>query len=686
MTTATLLSPTDFGPDAAFTRSTIKAGDMAHVMTTLSRLYSRPMEAVYRELGTNARESNEAAGYTGPVEITRPSYGDPYVTITDHGLGLDYDEIMNVFGDYADSTKRTAEQVTPNFGAGSKSPYAVADHYLVAAVKNGVRHEILFAKLSDGNPGHRFLSVEDTTESNGVTVRVPVTVDEITEWHKAAANVFRWWDKASFVFTDAASALGNSTPLVNYRDRLRVDNNSDQVLVLDFDRPQYHGQTIGVRINGAVYNVPQAFFNGLDVRLQSFRDLIIEMPLDSLKVSPNRESIESTIENQNVLYPILVDWAKASTSLLLTKLEAATNSYHLYRAWAESSDLEKSLSGIDNEHALFAQYDMPGSIKLHYALYPEGGVRSRVDRLIVNELPALISGRALILEQIDERAARIIADWRKAHEAPAVGVFRDKAHLAALIDPDEIEWQTLDDLKAETPTKKAKPVKRVLKDTDKVELVALTKHGYYRRSIMTVAGVKEQLAAKDLPLVVGAIVDYEQSKIPYVEVIALVSPARRKSLFAATFDKKVFSPEEYLVHRYTQEVAAMSEAERQILVERATVPRNAIVRAGYILTDEAYRLEKEPDGSNQRYAPSSLAGLTELADLKESVDPLYLQVPDLPASVIIDEKKHLIALLNATHGPEELLLKMALRADKMMLGDRERKARAAARKKEAAGK
>lgn len=85
MSTATLDRPS---ASDGFTLSRIKEGDMAHAMITLSRQYSRPMDAVIRELATNALESHEAAGHTGPVEITLPGWDDLYLTITDHGLGL----------------------------------------------------------------------------------------------------------------------------------------------------------------------------------------------------------------------------------------------------------------------------------------------------------------------------------------------------------------------------------------------------------------------------------------------------------------------------------------------------------------------------------------------------------------------------------------------------------------------
>lgn len=675
MTAATLERTADHG----FTLSRIKEGDMAHAMITLSRQYSRPMDAVIRELATNALESHQAAGYTGPVEITLPSSADPFVTIADRGLGLGLEDITDVIGDYADSTKRHDGQVTPNYGIGSKSPYAVSDSYTIVAVKDGVRREVLFARLTGGNPGYKILSTAPTSEANGVSVRVPVPdVLAFDSWREAATNVLYWWEKGTFLVHRANFFTGDPETLeiATFRDEVRDRISTPSVLSIKTGFAYSDGSNVMVRTGTAGYSVPYGFFDDLGLSLYGLGKLCVEMPKDSIKVSPNRESIEDTDGNRELIYAALSEWAETISSTYLTKLGAATSSYNLYRAWMEVTQTERVLTGTTSLTATGDKFGKTISIELPHLKYPERGARRQEHYLAVTKLN---TAPCLALEELDNRAAGIIAKWRSAHGKPAIYVFTDKEDVRPLIDPDQLDWVSLADLKAETPTRRAAPTPVSLSDTDTVDRIwyHLGRSRGMAKSAATIGDLKK-LIADGRPLIIGTVKDYADlaadggETIDYDNVAAVTCPTKGLSnLVENTLGQKASTPSGYRYSLYLKQIEDLDDEQKQAFVERATLPRPAIRNAAHL-----NELCSGWDADHQpipRYTADVLEALAPLTALRGDIDPVYAQLPGMPEPRLGIELKHTVALLNELYAPSELLLKMALRADKMAAGDRRRR-------------
>ncbi|MFJ2662566.1 ATP-binding protein [Arthrobacter koreensis] len=676
MSTATLDRPS---ASDGFTLSRIKEGDMAHAMITLSRQYSRPMDAVIRELATNALESHEAAGHTGPVEITLPGWDDLYLTITDHGLGLGLDDFTDVVGDFAGSTKRHAGQATPNYGIGSKSPYAVCDSFTVTATKDGIRREVLFARLDDGNPAYKIISTAATADPNGVSVRVPVSdTQTLRSWHQAAERVLSWWEEDTFRVEGQSLVTGirETKRIASFRDKIRDSVSTENVHYIDDREAKY--PYVMVRTGTAGYSIPPGFLDGLGLPVR-FETLVVEMPRDSIKISPDRESIEDTEGNRDLIYAALDEWAETIRSRFLTKLGAATSSYNLYRSWIEEAAIARNLTGLSYRDQVEEMFGKKMKIALRYLAYPTGKTRRMESRLTVEELHEAVQAPCLVLDELDNRSAGIIAKWRRAHGMKTVYVFTDREDVRPLIDPDELAWVTLADLKAETPSKGRAPAPESLSDTD---TVARIWHHSYRSSpsrYTATIGDLKKLIADGMPLVIGKITDYSVlsqdggKQLDYGNVVALTAPTSKSAkLIEKALGQKAVTPAECRYNMYLREVEGLSDEQKQMLVERATLPRSAVRHAGH-LTECTVR---DADGARiPRYSAADLEALEPLTALQSEADPVYAQLPGMPAPRLGVEFKHTVALLEAIHTPSELLLKMALRADRMAAGDRRRRNR-----------
>lgn len=140
------------------------------------KVYKDSAMAVVREYTTNALDSHIAAGQTRPVEITTPSRLHPFFIVQDFGVGLDLDDIEQIYTRYVESTKTEDDEATGNLGIGSKAALGYVGQYTVSSVKNGQKIVGIVTRNDAGNPV-MICDVSNTDEPNGVKITVPVNAD-----------------------------------------------------------------------------------------------------------------------------------------------------------------------------------------------------------------------------------------------------------------------------------------------------------------------------------------------------------------------------------------------------------------------------------------------------------------------------------------------------------------------------
>lgn len=185
---------TDAGLD--FVASTIIESKQSNIMAMLAKLYSDPEVAVVRELLTNAFDALTEAGVDpvdSPVRIHVPSADEPWFTITDHGTGMSTEQMTEVYGNYG-GDRSGDSSVSGQFGAGAKSPYAVAGRFTAHAVADGVATDKVFTVTDDGQLVNAISDVYATSEVDGLTVTVPTKSDVPTlhTWTRAVTDTAQW--------------------------------------------------------------------------------------------------------------------------------------------------------------------------------------------------------------------------------------------------------------------------------------------------------------------------------------------------------------------------------------------------------------------------------------------------------------------------------------------------------------
>src|SRR5271170_2500066 len=112
--------------------------------------YSDPIRAVIRELACNSSDAHEMAGTNStPFEIHLPTPHEPDFWIQDYGVGMDDQEINDLFTMYGGSNKTDNNDVIGALGIGSKSPYSVTDMFTVVTTKDGITRSYV-AHVEDG--------------------------------------------------------------------------------------------------------------------------------------------------------------------------------------------------------------------------------------------------------------------------------------------------------------------------------------------------------------------------------------------------------------------------------------------------------------------------------------------------------------------------------------------------------
>lgn len=160
-----------------------------------SGLYSNKIRAIVRELSCNAVDSHVGAGKADvPFEVHLPTVLEPWFAVRDFGLGLDNDQVVNIYTTYFESTKTDSNEFIGALGLGSKSPFSYTENFTVTAIKNGIQRIYSAFINESGVPSIAMMGEQLTDEGNGVEVKFSVTDrgDYHTFRHEAQA-VFQWF-------------------------------------------------------------------------------------------------------------------------------------------------------------------------------------------------------------------------------------------------------------------------------------------------------------------------------------------------------------------------------------------------------------------------------------------------------------------------------------------------------------
>lgn len=256
-------------------------------------LYSDKVTAVIRELSCNAKDAHVDDGHGDtPFEIHLPNVLEPWFAVTDNGIGLSNEDVMNMYSTYFDSTKTESNKVTGCLGLGSKSPFAYVDSFTVESRWEGKLTLFSCFYNEDGIPTITIMGESmDTDEHNGLTVKMAVMEGDFREFAtKAVATLNR--------FNPSPIVTGNTDYAVVTVDYMAEGTNWKMLKT-----ENSYGESKVHAIQGNVtYPVSERSLGDLTVAQSAIMELTIDLFFDigDLDVAANREALgydEATIKN-----------------------------------------------------------------------------------------------------------------------------------------------------------------------------------------------------------------------------------------------------------------------------------------------------------------------------------------------------------------------------------------------------
>lgn len=158
-----------------------------------AQLYSNKIQAVIRELSTNAHDAQIFSKSKQPFEVHLPTMWEPEFSVRDYGPGLSEDDVKNLYTTYFKSSKINSNDFVGCLGLGSKSPFAYTDSFTVTSWFGGECKQYTMYLDENKFPKCALLTTNKSREANGLKVSLSVKNNDINTFLKEAKRVYSFF-------------------------------------------------------------------------------------------------------------------------------------------------------------------------------------------------------------------------------------------------------------------------------------------------------------------------------------------------------------------------------------------------------------------------------------------------------------------------------------------------------------
>lgn len=166
-------------------------GAMELLTRQFTDLYRDPLVAMVRETISNAIDATVRLGggerRSVMVDVVGDDAGGHVFRVTDHGVGMSMDDVLEHYVGYGESTKMDDLSMIGSYGYGAKSPLAYADSVTVVTVRDGMLTEFGMYR-DDGGNKYVIHRNERTDEPSGTVVSVPIHNGDVSKILDAVMN------------------------------------------------------------------------------------------------------------------------------------------------------------------------------------------------------------------------------------------------------------------------------------------------------------------------------------------------------------------------------------------------------------------------------------------------------------------------------------------------------------------
>lgn len=188
--------PTNFACAGVQEQHRFSIDQSSHVFRMLSDdVYKNKVQAVIRELSTNAYDAHLLNDNASPWYVHLPTEDEPTFSIRDYGPGLSLADMTTLYRTYGRSglEKLQNNQYIGGLGIGSKSPLCYAQSFTAISYHNGMKYIFIVALDADRCPTLNKVGEHITTEPNGLEVSLAVKQQDINRFRAEFIRVYRWF-------------------------------------------------------------------------------------------------------------------------------------------------------------------------------------------------------------------------------------------------------------------------------------------------------------------------------------------------------------------------------------------------------------------------------------------------------------------------------------------------------------
>lgn len=512
---------------------------LAHIMSVLTDLYSDPELAVIREYSTNAWDAQVRASVTTPIEVSTPNSLSPFFKVKDNGIGMNADDIREIYSQYGASTKRDSDEFTGMLGLGCKAALTYTNQFMVNAVKGGIRTQVVVSRTEDGSGVMEILSETETTESNGVEISVPVKRNNT--FHRKSIDFFRFWPEGTILLN------GNQPELISGRKL------EDDILLV----PQLECDYV---IMGNVAYPIDTEHEIHHRNWQSRYGIVAHVEIGDVTFTPSRESLQYTIRTKKTLDDIRDRFNSSVKNVTQRDIDAAENpieAVHVLKEW--SSILYGGLRRSNSFN--YKGEEIPIEVRLKHGM----NFRLHYSRGAVDEVK---------YENIDSLANRVViynytnVDI-KSHNREKIRLWLNQqdglssVHSVLVVEeiPDVFgKWVSSDNLFDWEEVKKAR-VERQKSEKPEPTYDVFTPSGFRQETLSSIGDnqVKALISSAKLKELDGNFLRWVRTEFPDLYIVRLANnrwdKLRRER-------KNVKTLEEVLAERYTEVVDSLTEDDK----------------------------------------------------------------------------------------------------------------------------
>ena len=257
-------------------------------ITTLltSNLYSKPLESFFRETVANAYDSHVEAGTNEHILILiqdTNQYKTYRISIRDYGTGVSPERFDKIYKNIGSSTKRQSNDFIGMFGIGRFSCLSCADVAHITSYYNGKKYSYVMYK-NGGGINIDQLSVTEGDFKNGLEVSIEKYIYNNNDLVKAIRGLCLF-DRLHISYKGNNSTI--SSKVADFNDRKITHFNT-------FSRCSLLQGSNFFKVGNVIYDCDKDWLNTND-------SLIIDLPIGSVDITPNREALQFTdFTNNNI--------------------------------------------------------------------------------------------------------------------------------------------------------------------------------------------------------------------------------------------------------------------------------------------------------------------------------------------------------------------------------------------------